>query len=1153
MIGKPLNFVCRLISTLDNQEKTALLDQVLTSGKSLRMEHNLLLVAKDGRKRLVAAVFSAVRNTAAEITGAVLILRDWTEEQKQRDAMSVAIHALENATELAHITCSQIVLTGTSSNLIGKGHEKNWEFADGNPLSPMQWVHPDDLPDFEQAWNDLFRGRSNGFKLEYRSKLGGKQRFFVMMTRLLPESTISRPLCSCVIQDVTESGSTKKQLNDTNAMLNAIIDLMPSLLIIKDPQEHLKFVTANRKFAEMIGRPQSDIIGKTDYDLFDAELAKKYQDDDMKTAIAGGISSYKETLPGPNGMNTIQTTKAVIVAPDGKKLVIGVASDITEIVRSRDEAIRSSELLRALIDNAPVGLLLKDPDDNFRYLLWNAELGRNTNTPISDVEGKTDWEWNAYRDRAEYFRRQDEQVMRTNRPLVLEEELPITAGGSIIYRTAKIPITLSRGEKYLLGSFVNITDMRKLSKRLEKTVEAQKDLIETERIYSECLQIISLTENYADTIQACLAAIRKHCGADRCFIHCNRIDTPALDKNYESLAEGVQGLAELISGFDMSDMPNLWNELNTKKVCLINDFQARPELFHEFKTAMGSHFNLRATIMCSIFDDSGFYGVIGLESIHPDKVFSSVDEKILGSCVKLFLLHRERELRKIELDHAVMIREMIFANIDIPIMLFDKSGKLVNINEVGCRNMNVSQREALELPCNMLFCRSNNPPPECPVRKVLKTGECATFPLHCNRRDYHIDARPIFDEQGNLVYVLECAIDMTDFNASQRKLTAAMESAQAGDRAKTNFVATMNHELRTPLNAVIGFSELLESGDADAAEQLEYVKGIKSSGKALLGMINDILDISKLDADRFELHLQKVDFKHLLDDLNALFSQTAKEKNIVFKLILPAFLPEIRIDAARIRQIIVNLVGNAIKFTRIGEVSLTVLFEPDDHGTGQLKLDVADTGSGISPVTLPKIFQPFVQDEKVRSSRAYQGSGLGLAITKKLVDSMHGEISVTSVENIGSNFVVLLKNVEFDYSPEVQFATENDNDTREKSLLIVDDLPMNLKILEALLKKMGRRCVSAESGKRALELLKTNDIDTVLTDIWMPDMDGVDLARNIRREDNGEQKAIFAITADYDWSDGQHAGLFNGIFHKPIKLEDIRTMLQESAKKEDLQ
>ncbi|MEG1979738.1 MAG: PAS domain-containing sensor histidine kinase, partial [Victivallaceae bacterium] len=396
-----------------------------------------------------------------------------------------------------------------------------------------------------------------------------------------------------------------------------------------------------------------------------------------------------------------------------------------------------------------------------------------------------------------------------------------------------------------------------------------------------------------------------------------------------------------------------------------------------------------------------------------DKKFTELDEEVLRNCIKLFLLARERERRKLELKHALLLQEMISSYSDIPILLFDAHGKLLNINQAGCEMFSLTRHEALDLPCCQTICRTPAPPPNCPMNTVLRTGKFAEFHWSRGGRDYHVSAKPIFDEQKKLLYVLESGIDITEANLTQRKLIAAMEAAKEGERAKSDFISTMNHELRTPLNAVIGFSELLQTREMSSAEQSESLQAIKNSGKALLNLLNDVLDISQLDAERFAFSPVKTDILALLLELASIFQISAEKKNLDFKLLMPDALPELYVDPARIRQAIVNVVGNALKFTRIGSVVLAVRFDFVASDSGNLQIEVEDTGIGIKNELLEKIFEPFWQDDQVRDSRAYQGSGLGLAITQKLVNAMNGEISVVSCKNIGSTFTMTFNAVKF--------------------------------------------------------------------------------------------------------------------------------------------
>ena len=389
--------------------------------------------------------------------------------------------------------------------------------------------------------------------------------------------------------------------------------------------------------------------------------------------------------------------------------------------------------------------------------------------------------------------------------------------------------------------------------------------------------------------------------------------------------------------------------------------------------------------------------------------------------------------------------------------------------------------------------------------------------------------------------------DITELAEQQEKLQQALEQARAADRAKSYFLATVSHELRTPLNAVIGFSELLQGADVEPQEQQEYLGSINFAGNALLNLINDVLDLSRLEADQVELDCRPVDVKRLVREIVGVFKQKAVEKNLSLQMTYTNLPPTLYLDDLRIKQILLNLTGNALKFTHDGGVTVSAVFRlAEEAGQGTLIFSITDTGIGILPEKISQIFEPFVQDSGVRGHRIYEGSGLGLAISKRLVEKMGGKLSAESTPGKGSTFTVRLENVKYQSSSRQDMAefgaeTVNFNSPAGGNIqaLLVDDVAMNLKVLQAMLKKMNVSCILAESAEEALELLrKGRRADIILTDLWMPGLSGSAFADLLKQNEATAKIPVVAVTADTQMP-AEEAVKFRQVLTKPITRQAL--------------
>lgn len=373
-------------------------------------------------------------------------------------------------------------------------------------------------------------------------------------------------------------------------------------------------------------------------------------------------------------------------------------------------------------------------------------------------------------------------------------------------------------------------------------------------------------------------------------------------------------------------------------------------------------------------------------------------------------------------------------------------------------------------------------------------------------------------------------------------ISEARDAALAAAQAKSTFLATMSHELRTPLNAVIGFSELLSQGSLSPQECREYIASINYAGKNLLGLINNILDFSKLESEQMKIVAVPTDFNELLMKLKAVLRQLAEAKGLELSFLCPE-LPRLMLDAYRVKQILTNLIGNAIKFTEKGYVRVQVFYEANT-----LKIAVADTGRGVDKNFQEKIFEPFYQQENRDATHA-GGTGLGLVISRKLAEQMHGHIQLVSESGAGSTFTLVLPDVRAAAAEGGSAVPEMPDMTacRNMDVLIVDDSPINLKVLEAMFRKIQLPVRKATSGTAALEAMKEKAADVIFTDLRMPGMNGSELAQTIRRNPAWRSVRVVAVTADIMFNKEQEAS-FDAVLLKPISLEQLFTMLYRFSK-----
>lgn len=394
----------------------------------------------------------------------------------------------------------------------------------------------------------------------------------------------------------------------------------------------------------------------------------------------------------------------------------------------------------------------------------------------------------------------------------------------------------------------------------------------------------------------------------------------------------------------------------------------------------------------------------------------------------------------------------------------------------------------------------------------------------------------------------------------------AVDRAQAADKAKSYFIASVSHEIRTPLNSIIGFSELLQKSNTLNEEERQYLNNIIFSGNALLMLVNDVLNLSKLESGKMKKNPIWINFNILGEDVLKIFELSAAAKKNSLEIRCEK-VPLLKLDYMQIRQILINLIGNAVKFTEGGRIILTAVFKPNSDEnvqTGVFKFCISDTGIGIRPEDQVRLMEPFVQLSNMRGTNTINtGTGLGLSICKRLAENMGGKIWIKSKYGKGSTFGVDLQNIPYSYKEKQQIVDINSrsigeefkNSTlqvskervvellKEWSILLVDDVPLNCKVLGLICKNVGlKKIKNVSNGQAALDLMDDIHFDLILTDLWMPEMSGFEMLKKIRSNPKNNKTMVVAVTADIEF---QEVSSFDLVLYKPVTQDKFMELLQK--------
>jgi PAS domain S-box-containing protein len=413
-------------------------------------------------------------------------------------------------------------------------------------------------------------------------------------------------------------------------------------------------------------------------------------------------------------------------------------------------------------------------------------------------------------------------------------------------------------------------------------------------------------------------------------------------------------------------------------------------------------------------------------------------------------------------------------------------------------------------------------------------------------------SRLMYGENNKILGLYGLISDITERRSAEEELIKTKETAEEATKAKSEFLAVMSHEIRTPMNGVLGMTGLLLETSL-TPEQREYVETIRVSGDTLLTLINDILDFSKIESGKMELEENPFEIKECIEDAFELLTAEAVKKRLDLLHLIETDVPDFIIgDVTRLRQVLVNLVNNSIKFTEKGEVFVNVKKIKQENNIIELQFSVKDTGIGIPKEKFEKIFKSFSQVDS-STTRKFGGTGLGLAICKRLVELMGGRIWLESEEGMGSTFHFTIKTRVSNINPPKIFLKSSLPALKNKRVLIVDDNETNLQIITLQCKNWGMLPRATPNGKEALKWIKNNDpFDIAILDMLMPEMDGITLTKKVREIRTKDDLPIIMLTSagKYDVDRELTEKLFSAFVSKPIKQSQLYNIILNVTLKE---
>lgn len=551
-----------------------------------------------------------------------------------------------------------------------------------------------------------------------------------------------------------------------------------------------------------------------------------------------------------------------------------------------------------------------------------------------------------------------------------------------------------------------------------------------------------------------------------------------------------------------------------------------------------------------------------LDTVFPLLGFTAIPGSTLMQFFGMLVLYTAIRANNRSKINIANMSEFIYYSLSMPVLVFNSDKQLQIANEAAAKFLDINQAsiKATDIRLHTFFDVKDDSIFDFEESNKDVDCICITNQIHCN-----VAINKICDRYDDVIGYIIIVTDLSERIKNLQHLEEAKQEAEAANRSKSAFLANMSHEIRTPMNAILGFSELILKLDASDKTIHEYTTDIKSSCLNLLSIINDILDISKLDSGKAELSCSNYHTASLLHDVYHIIDIQAKKKGLHFEMNADPMIPnELYGDKTRIRGILINLLSNAVKYTEQGNVEFTIRLVRTNNGTATLEYVVSDTGIGLKESSMEHLFDSFARFDAIRNTNI-EGTGLGLSIVNGYVNLMDGKIHVDSVYGQGTTFTVTLNQQIIDAAP-LNFTIENSDEgnslnaaeikIQDTRVLVTDDNHINLKVIKNTLEYYGLLVDTATSGAEAIELCEKNSYDLIFMDQMMPYMDGIQAMRKIRTLSShyaaGSDGKIIVLTANAIL--GVRAELmaegFDEYLSKPIQFRELEKVLRLFIPKE---
>lgn len=689
----------------------------------------------------------------------------------------------------------------------------------------------------------------------------------------------------------------------------------------------------------------------------------------------------------------------------------------------------------------------------------------------------------------------------------------------------------------LRGVMFDITERKNQEIEIEYNLRQQQILSKISMNYNSL-------EKFEKKTNDALKAIGEHTQVSRVYVFENSEDGQFTTNTYEWCNKGVEPQIGDLQNIPYTLIPSWKKMLEEEGIVYSENISSLPEDIRDILEPQG----IKSIIVLPLMAQDRIFGFVGFDECESVREWRKSEIELLRTVANVISNNFLRQRVQFNLVESERENRVIIQSIPDVIIHADKNGEIIALKSAQKSNLSNLIKDENSTSITSTFNKNLaqlflSAIVEC----LAKTQYQFEFKnLNWDEVEYY-EARLVKLTDAEVLIIVR---DVTVIKENEKQLEIAKNKAEEASKVKSEFLANVSHEIRTPLNAILGFSQWLHE-NAQIALHKEYLNSIITSGRSLLEVINNILDLSKLESGTIDVDLNPMNYKEIVLDIKSTFQHTIEEKGLNFKITTEKSVPEyILMDELRFYQIIYNLVSNAIKFTNKGFIHIFAFSSAAEHEDEiNLIISIEDTGIGIKKEQQEQIFDSFTQ-QYGESNRSYDGTGLGLAIVDGLLKKLNGTVQVKSTEGKGTTFTLTFNNIKV-LEPEFREEEHLKDDGADLqivldacTIMIVDDINFNIEVLKALINSPEVKYIEANDGASALQLLGTEKPDIIFMDIRMPGIDGFELTRIIKTDKLLKHIPVIAFSASTLKTKVELIGdLFDDFLQKPVFRKDLDAIL----------